>query len=162
MHPTWIRNRFNIQSKCVQKMSRCTLHGGPFSVQRTTFLVQRSLFLRPLDEGRPQSAKKVSALDAFGSPVASLSAPKVRRNRLGSLKSIQKSGKGHPKIDAKKYVGKNYQMYTKSLPKWCQNGYQNHRFLIKKLWTIYAKICVEKVMNIDEDLMQKWYGIWAE
>ena len=93
------------------------MHGAPFLVQRTTFLVQRAMFLRPLGEGRPQSAKKVSALDAFGSPVASLSGPKVRRNCLGSLRRIQKSGKGHPKIDAKKYAGKNYQMYTKSLAK---------------------------------------------
>ena len=98
-------------------MSRYTLHGGPFLVQRTMFLVQRAMFLRPLDEGRPQSAKKVSALDPFGSPAASLSGPKVRRNRPGSPKRIQKSGKGHPKIDAKSYAGKNYQMYTKSLPK---------------------------------------------
>ena len=98
-------------------MSRCTLHGGPFLVQRTTFLVQRAMFLRPLDEGRPQSAKKVSALDAFGAPAASLSGPKVRRNRPGSPKRIQKSGKGHPKIDAKNDAEKRYQMYTKSLPK---------------------------------------------
>ena len=82
-------------------MSRCTLHGGAFLVQRTTFLVQRAMSLRPLDEGRPQSAKKVSALNAFGVPAASLSGPKVRRNRLGSPKRIPKSGKLHPKIDAK-------------------------------------------------------------
>ena len=94
-------------------MSRCTLHGGAFLVQRTTFWEQRAMFLRPLDEGRPQSAKKVSALDAFGSPAASLSGPKVWRNRLGSPKMIQKSGKGDPKIDVKKYAGKNNQMYTK-------------------------------------------------
>ena len=130
MHPTWIRNRFNIQSKCVQKMSRCTLHGGPFSVQRTTFLVQRSLFLRPLDEGRPQSAKKVSALDAFGSPVASLSGPKVRRNRLGSLKRIQKSGKGHPKIDAKNMPEKT----TKCIPKAFQNDAKTDTKIIELLY----------------------------
>ena len=76
------------------------------------------MFLRPLDEGRPQSAKKVSALDAFGSPAATLSGPKVRRNRPGSPKRIQKSGKGHPKIDAKKYAGKT----TKCIPK----PFQNH------------------------------------
>ena len=79
------------------------------------------MFLRPLDEGRPQSAKKVSALDAFGSPAASLSGLKVRRNRLGSPKMIQKSGKGDPKIDATNYAGKNYQMYTKSIPICFQN-----------------------------------------
>ena len=72
-------------------MSRCTLHGGPFLVQRTTFLIQRDMFLRPLDEGRPQSAKKVSALDAFGAPAASPSGPKKRRKRLGSSKNPEKA-----------------------------------------------------------------------
>ena len=65
-------------------MSRSTLRRGAFLVQRTTFLVQRAMFLRPLEEGRPQGAKKVSAPDAFGAPAASLSGPKVRRNRPGS------------------------------------------------------------------------------
>ena len=99
-------------------MSRCTLHRGPFLVQRTIFLVQRAMFLRPLDEGRPQGAKKVSALDAFGSPAASLSGPKVRRNRPGSLERIKNSGKGHYQIDAKNMPKKN----TKCAPK----AFQNH------------------------------------
>ena len=108
------------------KMSRCTLHGGPFLVQRTTFLVQRAMFLRPLDEGRPQSAKKVSALDAFGAPVASPSGPKVRRKRLGSSKNPEKAiPKSMQKIMPKKD--------TKCVPKAFQSDAQTDAKLIDLL-----------------------------
>ena len=121
MHQKCIQNPFNIQSKSVKKMSRCTLHGGPFLVQRTTFLVQRATFLRPLDEGRPQGAKKVSAPDAFGSPATSLSGPKVRSYRPGAPKRIQNSGKRHPKInaknDAEQKIPSVYQKPSKMMPK---------------------------------------------
>ena len=96
-------------------MSRCSLHGGPFLVQRTTFLVQRAMLLRPLDEGRPQSAKKVSALDAFGAPAASPSGPKVRRKRLGSSKNPEKA---IPKSMQNMMPEKD----TKCIPK----AFQNH------------------------------------
>ena len=87
-----IKYLFQIHTKCIQneskilstfnqnpltKMSHCTLHGGAFLVQRTIFLMQRAMFLRPLEEGRPQGAKKVSAPDAFGPPAAGLSGPRV-------------------------------------------------------------------------------------
>ena len=96
-------------------MSRCTLHGGAFLVQRTTFLVQRAMFLRPLDEERPLSAKKVSAKDAFGAPAASPSGPKVRRKRLGSSKNPEKA---IPKSMQKMMPEKD----TKCIPK----AFQNH------------------------------------
>ena len=121
---------FQLSIKTCSKNEPLHVARGPFLVQRTTFLVQRAMFLRPLDERRPQSAKKVSALDAFGAPAASPSGPKVRRKRPGSFERIPKSGKGHPNFDAKNAAGKRYQMYTKTLPKSCQNGYQNHRFVI--------------------------------
>ena len=107
-------------------MRRCTLHGGPFLVQRTTFLVQRATFLRPLDEGRPQGAKKVSAPDAFGAPATSLSGPKVRSNRPGAPKRIQKSGKRRSKNRCKKWCRKKipnvYQKPSKMMPKRMPNS----------------------------------------
>ena len=126
MHPKWIQNPFYIQSTSVQKMSRCTLHGDPFSMQRTTFLVQRSLFLRPLDEGRPQSAKKVSALDVFGSPAASLRGPKVRRNHQGSPQKDPKSRKRPSQNRCKKLCRKKmpnvYEKPSKMMPKRMPNS----------------------------------------
>ena len=101
-------------------MRRCTLHGGPFLVQRTTFLVQRAMFLRPLDEGRPQGAKKVSAPDAFGPPAESLSGPKVRSNRPGAPKRIQNSGNRRSKNRCQKWYRKKipnvYQKPSKIMP----------------------------------------------
>ena len=73
------------------------------------------MFLRPLDEGRPQSAKKVSALDAFGAPAASPSGPKVRRKRLGSSKNPEKA---IPKSMQNMMPEKD----TKCIPK----AFQNH------------------------------------
>ena len=90
---------------------------GLFLVQRTTFLVQRATFLRPLDEGRPQSAKKVSALDAFGSPVASLSGPKVRRNRLGYPEIQKRPSQNRCKTNARKKNPNVFQKPSKIMPK---------------------------------------------
>ena len=73
------------------------------------------MFLRPLDDGRPQSAKKMSALDAFGAPAASPSGPKVRRKRLRSSKSPEKA---IPKSMQKMMPEKD----TKCIPK----AFQNH------------------------------------
>ena len=98
-------------------MSRCTLHGGPFLVQRTIFLVQRAMFLRPLDEGRPQGAKKVGALDAFGAPRRAFLVQKCKEIPQYRPKGRKNLEKGHPKIDAKSNAEKRYQKYTNSLPK---------------------------------------------
>ena len=75
-------------------------------MQRTIFLVQRAMFLRPLDKGRPQGAKKVSAPDVFGAPATSPSGPKVRSNRPGAPNRIDKArgAQKDPKIRKKAII----------------------------------------------------------
>ena len=112
---------FQLSIKIRSKNEPLHVARGPFLVQRTTFLVQRAMFLRPLDERRPQSAKKVSALDVFGSPAASLCGPKVRRNHQGSPQKDPKSRKRLSQNRCKKLCRKKipnvYQKPSKMMPK---------------------------------------------
>ena len=91
---------------------------GPFLVQRTTFLVQRAKFLRPLDERRPQSAKKVSALNALGSPRRAFLVQKREEIAQGHSKGSKNPENAIPK-SMEKIRPKTY---TKFIPK----AFQNH------------------------------------
>ena len=101
-------------------MSRCTLHG-----QRTIFLVQRAMFLRPLDEGRPQGAKKVGALDAFGAPRRAFLVQKREEIAQGHSKGSKNPENAIPKSMEKIRPKK----YTKFIPK----AFQHHAKMDTKI-----------------------------
>ena len=141
---------------------------GPFLVQRTTFLVQRAMFLRPLDERRPQSAKKVSALDVFGSPAASLCGPKVRRNHQGSPQKDPKSRKRPSQNRCKKWCRKKipnvYQKPSKMMPKRMPNSSICYAFA-KKAETLQT-VCfpienvvlgIQELRKVRQKLMENQY-----
>ena len=95
------------------------------------------MFLRP-DEGRPQSVKKVSTLDAFGAPAASPSGPKVRRKRLGSSKNPEKAS---PKSMQNMMPEKD----TKCIPKAFQNHAKTDTKIIDLLYFLRKRLKCSKL-----------------
>ena len=133
IHTEYIPNESQILSTFNQNpfqkwaVARCT--GPVFSSTDDVFSATGDVFEASGRAAAPECQKGERAR-CFWIPAASLCGPKVRRNHQGSPQKDPKSGKGYPKIDAKNYAEKRYQMYTKSLPKWCQNGCQTHRFVM--------------------------------
>ena len=115
-----------MKTKSFQLSIKIRSKNEPLHVARGPFLVQRTTFLRPLDERRPQSAKKVSALDVFGYPAASLCGPTVRRNHQGSPQKDPKSRKRLSQNRCKKLCRKKipnvYQKPSKMMPKRMPNS----------------------------------------
>ena len=132
MHPTCIQNPFNIQSKPVKKMRRCTLHGGAFLVQRTTFLVQRAAFGRGAASGC-QKGERAGCFwsprdEPFWSKSAKQSPGGVQKDPKIRKKAIQTSmQKMMPKKDTK-CIPKAFQNYAKTdtkifdLSYFCEKG----------------------------------------
>ena len=94
-------------------MTRCALHGGLFLVQRTTFLVQRAMFLRPLDEGGPRVPKRWARWMLLDPPRRAFLVPKCEEIAGGRPKGSRNPEKAIPKSMQKMILEKD----TKCIPK---------------------------------------------